>query len=75
MRSSPQKSFGSSGCAYHSSATTTKNQRYEDLLGQDPAASVEWSKQLIGHLMGVPDYEEGVRALIEKRPPRIGRPA
>ena len=41
-------------------------------LRHDPAASVNESKELIGKLMGRPDYAEGVRALIEKRPPRFG---
>jgi enoyl-CoA hydratase/carnithine racemase len=53
--------------------TVTKRQLYDDLLATDPAASVERSKVLIGELMGRPDYAEGVRALIEKRPPRFGR--
>lgn len=53
--------------------STTKTQLYEDLLHQDPAASVDRSKELIGLLMGMPDYKEGVRALIEKRPPQFGR--
>jgi enoyl-CoA hydratase/carnithine racemase len=53
--------------------TTTKRQLYDDLLASDPAASVERSKELIGKLMGHPDYAEGVRALVEKRPPRFGR--
>ena len=61
--------------AAHSPEATrvTKNQLYEDVLGHDPAASVERSKALIGQLMQLPDYKEGVRALIEKRPPRFGR--
>ena len=50
----------------------TKRQLYEDLLHASPAASVQNSKRLIGELMGRPDYREGVRALIEKRPPRFG---
>lgn len=53
--------------------TATKRQLYQDVLESDPAASVERSKQLIGELMTYPDYPEGVRALIEKRPPRFGR--
>lgn len=51
----------------------TKLQLYEDLLHDDPGASVDRSKELIGELMGHPDYREGVRALIEKRAPRFGR--
>lgn len=53
--------------------TATKRQLYDDLLAADPAASVERSKVLIGELMAEPDYAEGVRALVEKRPPRFGR--
>lgn len=53
--------------------TATKRQLYDDILESDPAGSVERSKVLIGKLMGLPDYAEGVRALIEKRPPRFGR--
>jgi enoyl-CoA hydratase/carnithine racemase len=53
--------------------TVTKRQLYDDLLASDPGASVERSKELIGELMGRPDYAEGVRALVEKRPPRFGR--
>jgi enoyl-CoA hydratase/carnithine racemase len=53
--------------------TVTKRQLYDDLLRNDPAASVDESKQLIGRLMAAPDYAEGVRALIEKRAPRFGR--
>jgi enoyl-CoA hydratase/carnithine racemase len=53
--------------------TATKRQLYSDLLHHDPGRSVEWSKELIGELMGYPDYREGVRALIEKREPRFGQ--
>lgn len=52
----------------------TKRQLYDDVLGANPAASVEKSKLLIGELMALPDYREGVRALIEKRAPRFARP-
>ena len=52
----------------------TKRQLYDDLLGDDPGASVNRSKELIGELMGYPDYEEGVRAMIEKRAPRFAPP-
>ena len=55
--------------------TATKRQLYDDLLRHNPAASVNESKDLIGQLMGLPDYAEGVRALIEKRPPHFGRRA
>jgi enoyl-CoA hydratase/carnithine racemase len=53
--------------------TTTKRQLYEDILHSDPAASVERSKLLIGELMALPDYAEGIRALIDKRKPEFGR--
>ena len=53
--------------------TVTKRQLYDDLLGSNPAASVERSKELISELMAHPDYGEGVRALVEKRAPRFGR--
>lgn len=50
----------------------TKRQLYEDLLSSSPAASVNRSKVLIGELMKLPDYAEGVHALVEKRPPKFG---
>jgi enoyl-CoA hydratase/carnithine racemase len=52
---------------------TTKRQLYDDLLQDDPAASVVRSKELIGELMAHPDYKEGVRAMREKRAPRFGQ--
>ena len=56
------------------SATTAKRQLYAELLQGDVGAAVEDSKRLIGELMGQPDYAEGVRALLERRPPRFGNP-
>jgi enoyl-CoA hydratase/carnithine racemase len=53
------------------SVAATKRQLYEDLLLSDVGASVEESKRLMDHLMGGPDYREGVAALREKRPPRF----
>lgn len=50
----------------------TKRQLYADALGNDPAHSVARSRELIGELMQQPDYTEGVRALIERRPPQFG---
>ena len=44
----------------------------DDVLAMNPAASVERGTELIGELMGRPDHKEGVRALIEKRRPRLG---
>jgi enoyl-CoA hydratase/carnithine racemase len=52
---------------------TTKRQLYDDVLGADPGASVERSKVLIDEHLRMPDHAEGVRALIEKRPPRFAR--
>jgi len=52
--------------------TATKRQLYEDVLHTDAARSVAHSRDLIGQLMQRPDYAEGVRALIERRPPRFG---
>jgi enoyl-CoA hydratase/carnithine racemase len=51
----------------------TKRQIYDDVLHSDPGAAVERSKVLIGELMQQPDYAEGVRSLVEKRPPHFGR--
>jgi enoyl-CoA hydratase/carnithine racemase len=55
--------------------TTAKRQLYSDLLLADPARSVRQSKTLTGQLMRLPDYAEGVAALVAKRPPRFGFPA
>ena len=49
--------------------TTAKRQLYSDLLLVDPARSVRQSKTLTGELMQLPDYAEGVSALLEKRTP------
>jgi enoyl-CoA hydratase/carnithine racemase len=51
--------------------TTAKRQLYSDLLLADPARSVRQSKTLTGQLMQLPDYQEGVTALIEKRAPQF----
>lgn len=51
--------------------TTAKRQLYSDLLLADPARSVRQSKTLTGQLMQLPDYTEGVTALVEKRSPRF----
>ena len=55
------------------SVTTAKRQMWADLLHSDVAAAVEESKALIGKLMKLPDYAEGVAALMDKRPPRFTR--
>lgn len=52
--------------------TTTKAQLYRDLHRHDVAASVADSKRLLGEAMGTAEYREGVRALVEHRPPRFG---
>lgn len=52
--------------------TTTKRQFYDDALSPEGGRAVARSRELIGELMQRPDYEEGVRALLEKRPPRFG---
>jgi enoyl-CoA hydratase/carnithine racemase len=55
--------------------TTAKRQLYTDLLHTDPSAAVRQSKHLTGDLMKLPDYEEGVAALIGKRKPSFGSTA
>lgn len=55
--------------------TTAKRQLYSDLLLADPARSVRQSKTLTGQLMRLPDYAEGVAALVARRPPRFSFPA
>ena len=49
----------------------TKRQLVDDLLRHDPAASVGDSLRLLDELMGTAEYREGVRALVEKRPPNF----
>lgn len=51
------------------SAAITKRQLHADLFKSDPGQAIEDSKALIGKLMKLPDYREGVAALQEKRPP------
>ncbi|MDQ0616696.1 enoyl-CoA hydratase-related protein [Arthrobacter globiformis] len=53
--------------------TTAKRQLWNDVLAQNPGASVNESKRLIGELMQHPDYAEGVAALLEKRPANFTR--
>ncbi len=52
---------------------TTKRQLYDDLLRANPAASVEESKKLIGQLMAMPDYTEGVQAPQGEAPAALRR--
>jgi enoyl-CoA hydratase/carnithine racemase len=55
------------------SLMTVKRQLWGDLLHDDPRASIERSKELIGEAMQRPDYYEGVAALQQKRPPKFLR--
>jgi enoyl-CoA hydratase/carnithine racemase len=52
--------------------TTAKRQLWGDLLVPGPAEAVEASKELIGRHMALPDYAEGVAAMMERRAPRFG---
>lgn len=49
----------------------TKRQLYADLHG-DVGSSVAESERLIEQMTAQPDYAEGVRAYLEKRPPNFG---
>ena len=53
-----------------SSIKETKRQVYADLHG-DAAAAVRESEDLLNRMMTEPDYREGVRAFVAKRPPRF----
>lgn len=48
---------------------TTKRQMYLDLIRHDVGSAVGDANRLLNELTGGPDYREGVRALMEKRPP------
>ena len=50
---------------------TTKQQLYEDLLRNNPAASVRDSKHLLDRAMGTAEYREGIAAFLERRPPNF----
>ena len=50
-----------------------KRQLYSDLHG-DVGTAVERSVELLDRMMGEPDYAEGVRAFVEKRPPHFADP-
>jgi enoyl-CoA hydratase/carnithine racemase len=52
--------------------STTKRQLWDDILQASPAAAVEASKNLIGTHMQLPDYKEGVSAMMQRRAPRFG---
>lgn len=51
----------------------TKRQVYSDLHG-DVGAAVRESESLLGRMMKEPDFAEGVKALVGKRPPEFGAP-
>ncbi|MDB5911025.1 MAG: Enoyl-CoA hydratase [Massilia sp.] len=51
--------------------TTAKRQIWADVLQHSPAAAVEESKELIGRHMQMPDYKEGVAAMMKRRAPRF----
>jgi enoyl-CoA hydratase/carnithine racemase len=50
---------------------TAKRQMAIDMISNNPAASVEHSKNEISRMMQLPDYREGVAALLEKRAPKF----
>ncbi len=52
------------------SLRTSRQQLYRD-LHDDIGTSVTQSMTLLDEMMGGPEYAEGVRALVEKRPPRF----
>ena len=52
-----------------SSLRETKRQLYADLLHGDVGASVRESEALLNRMMTEPDFREGVRAFVGKRPP------
>ncbi|MFC0249737.1 enoyl-CoA hydratase-related protein [Citricoccus parietis] len=56
------------------SVTSAKRQMYADLLHHHPGRSIDDSKGLIGGFMKSPDFQEGVKALQEKRSPRFPDP-
>ncbi len=56
------------GTVSPNSLRQTRWQVYRD-LHRDVATSVKDSEQLLNEMMGEPDYGEGVRAFVEKRPP------
>ncbi|MGH9298494.1 MAG: enoyl-CoA hydratase-related protein [Acidimicrobiales bacterium] len=51
------------------SVAATKQQLYADLVGGNPAASINASLSLLDSMMGGRDYREGVAALRERRRP------
>lgn len=52
--------------------TVAKRQLYSELLHLNIGEAIDNSKELIGLLMHVPDFNEGVSALVEKRDPNFG---
>jgi enoyl-CoA hydratase/carnithine racemase len=53
------------------SVLSAKRQLWGDLLHHQPHAAVAESKELIARMMREHDYLEGVKAAVEKRPPRF----
>lgn len=53
------------------SARETKRQIYRDLL-RDPATAVMEAERLLNEMVREPDYREGVKAWMDKRPARWG---
>ncbi|GGG60530.1 enoyl-CoA hydratase [Kocuria dechangensis] len=52
--------------------TTAKRQLWGDLMQPSPRVAVEASKEEIGRHMQLPDYREGVAAMMERRLPTFG---
>lgn len=56
------------------SVTSAKRQMYAELLHLHPKQAIDASKELIGHFMRQPDFQEGIAAYNERRAPRFGDP-
>ena len=54
------------------SISVTKRQLYRDLVGGDPASSIDDATAVMSEMMAAGDFREGVAALREKRPPNFG---
>jgi enoyl-CoA hydratase/carnithine racemase len=55
--------------------TTAKRQLWGDIFVPSPATAIEESKDLIGRHMQMPDFKEGVAAMMQRRAPHFGPPA